>query len=209
MRNFLLPLFVNLLLIGSITLPVTFFVTGARAQSLPNCFLPSDVNCINIDGTVRPGENPQTIRPQDPVSTTRPAELRNETNEKICAQIAAQPGGIQKELDDSIVPCGRAVHQCLEAPRGNEQCEFRHLFVLVNNLVSNFITKIFAPLLVIVLMYIGFLFIKEKAGAKTKAKMLLTRVLVGTFFVLAAWLIVNFILQALGADGGLTKFLGN
>lgn len=206
MRNFLSLLFVNFLLIGSAAIPVTFFVTGVGAQSLPACLLPTDVNCITVDGTVRSGRT----TPQDPRPTqTTPGEVRNETNEKVCAQIAAQPGGIQKELNDSIVPCGRAVHQCLEAPRGNEQCEFRHLFVLVNNLVSNFITKIFAPLLVIVLMYIGFLFIKEKAGAKTKAKMLLMRVLVGTFFVLAAWLIVNFILQALGADGGLTKFLGN
>jgi hypothetical protein len=33
------------------------------------------------------------------------------------------------------------------------------------------------------------------------------KVLIGTFFVLAAWLIVNFILNALGAENGLTKFI--
>ena len=77
------------------------------------------------------------------------------------------------------------------------ECDFSHLFVLVNNMARSFITLVFAPLLTITLMYIGFLFIKDQAAAKTKAKMLLSRLLIGTFFVLGAWLIVNFILSAL------------
>lgn len=130
----------------------------------------------------------------------------------VCKEIAAQEGGIQRELERSIVPCGRAVHQCTPDTGnintlGDDQCEFRHLFVLVNNLVSSFITNIFAPMLVIILMYIGFLFIKEQAAAKAKAKALLLRVIVGTFFVLGAWLVVNFLLSSLGVDSQISSFL--
>ena len=149
-------------------------------------------------------QDPANTDPQDPGETDPIAEANKR---KICEDIIAEVGSIQAEERSSIVPCGRAVHQCEGATPGNEQCEFRHLFILVNNIVSRFITVVFAPLLVIVLTYIGFLFIKDKAGAKTKAKELLMKVLIGTFFVLAAWLIVNFILNALGAEDGLTKFI--
>ena len=64
-------------------------------------------------------------------------------------------------------------------------------------MARNFITVVFAPLLVLILMYIGVLFVKDQAAAKTKAKMLLSRLLIGTFFVLGAWLVVSFILNAL------------
>lgn len=111
------------------------------------------------------------------------------TKPGYCASISID------ELDSSIIPCGRKVHICYAEEDAN--CEFKHLFVLVNNMARNFIMVVFAPLLVIVLMYIGFLFIKDQAQAKVKAKMLLSRLLIGTFFVLGAWLIVNFILNSL------------
>ena len=95
-----------------------------------------------------------------------------------------------------VIPCGTKWHTCNENGK-NAECEFSHLFVLINNMARSFITLVFAPLLTITLMYIGFLFIKDQAAAKTKAKMLLSRLLIGTFFVLGAWLIVNFILSAL------------
>ena len=130
----------------------------------------------------------------------------------ICKEISAQEGGIQKEIEDSIVPCGRPVHQCTVDSQnvnilGDDECEFRHLFVLVNNLVSKFITNVFGPILIIMFVYIGFLFIKEQAAAKAKAKALLLRVLIGTFFVLGAWLIVNFLLSSLGVDSQISSFL--
>lgn len=141
------------------------------------------------------------------------AVVQNPAVSNVCKEIAAQEGGIQRELERSIVPCGRAVHQCTPDNKtninilGDDECEFRHLFVLVNNLVESFITNIFAPMLVIILMYIGFLFIKEQAAAKVKAKALLLRVIVGTFFVLGAWLIVNFLLSSLGVDSQISSFL--
>jgi hypothetical protein len=109
----------------------------------------------------------------------------------------------RSELETSIIPCGRQVHICYSPE--NAQCEFKHLFILVNNMARSFIVVVFAPLLTIVLMYIGFLFIKDQAGAKVKAKALLLRVLIGTFFVLGAWLVVNFILSALNVDTEVKK----
>lgn len=117
-------------------------------------------------------------------------------SKKICAEIEKQEGGLAAEINASIVPCGRVVHQCDE-DQTNNQCEFKHIFILVDNLARNFITVVFAPLIVGILVYIGFLFIKDQASAKVKAKALLLRVLTGTFFVLGAWLIVRFILVSL------------
>ena len=132
--------------------------------------------------------------------------------EERCAQLEADltEEGItlEEELNGSIVPCGRLAHQC-DSNDSNDQCGFDDLFVLVNKMVARFITVVFAPLLTIVLMYIGFLFIKEGAPARVKAKQLLFRVLIGTFFVLGAWLIINFILSALGAESALSQYLNN
>ena len=212
MQKFLLPFFLSLVLIGSPILVSTSLVATVEGQLLPcGPTTPDTSPCLNLDGTTRPATSPgggQQDPPgggqEDPPGGGDPAEANRIKN---CEDIIAEMGSIQAEEEASIVPCGRAVHQCEGATPGNEQCEFKHLFVLVNNLVKNFITKVFAPLLVIVLTYVGFLFIRDKAAAKTKAKELLMKVLIGTFFVLAAWLIVNFILNALGAENGLTKFI--
>jgi hypothetical protein len=132
--------------------------------------------------------------------------------EERCAQLEAdlaeEGSTLEKDLNDSIVPCGRLAHQC-DDDESNDQCKFDDIFTLINRMTTRFITVVFAPLLTIVLMYIGFLFIKEGAPARIKAKQLLFRVLIGTFFVLGAWLIINFILSALGAESALSKYLNN
>lgn len=187
MKNYLVLIFLLLYVI-------TFQTTTAQLlnppSTLPLCDLTlypePGVNCTDTDTEGGNQENPGGGGTQENPRTTQ-----------ICKSILEQEGGVDQELRGSIVPCGRVVHQC-DSDTTNDQCEFNHIFVLVNNLVRNFITVIFAPLLVVVLMYIGFLFIKDQAAAKVKAKALLLRLLIGTFFVLGAWLIVRFILLSLG-----------
>lgn len=172
------------------------FILNAHAQANPSQPLPP------CSPPLAPG-TPCTPRPSviQPIDYTGGAIDENKENNvrqsKICDSIEAQEGGLDAELEGSIVPCGRVAHQCNDGDPSNDQCQFNHLFILVNNLVKSFITVVFAPLVVIMITYIGFLFIKEQAGAKVKAKQLLWRLIVGTFFVLAAWLIVNFIVNVL------------
>jgi len=191
------------------------FISNSYAQALvppplPPCgppLAPTTPCAVVPIGTVQIVGNGGNIDPVsgnggniDPVS----AGGGNVRQSKICDSIKAQEGGVDAELEGSIVPCGRAAHQCDGDP-SNDQCQFSHLFILVNNLVKNFITVVFAPLVVIMITYIGFLFIKEQAGAKAKAKQLLWRLLVGTFFVLAAWLIVNFIVNVLQGNDSIKE----
>ena len=158
---------------------------------LPNTYIAVDVfstgpYIVNAQGTNEP-----------PIDGN--GDNQNQRNKKICKSIEEQEGGLKAELERSIVPCGRAAHQC-DADKNNDECQFEHIFILVNNLTSRFISTVFAPLVVIMLVYIGFLFIKEQAAAKAKAKQLLWRLVVGTFFVLAAWLVVNLIVSTFVAE---------
>jgi len=156
------------------------------------------VECLETNGTIRPGT---PLGGHDDTVDLGGDEDNggNGGNDDVVGEKPTYCSSIDRaELDSSIVPCGRKVHICYDEVNAN--CEFKHLFVLVNNLARSFIFVVFAPLLTITLMYIGFLFIKEQAAAKAKAKALLWRVLVGTFFVLGSWLIVNFVLDALDAS---------
>ena len=169
MKKFIFLFLLNIIFVGTTAIPVDAQIQCTDAQA--------GVECQELDGSIRPVGS----------------EIGDDEGEKpaYCSSIE------QSELESSIVPCGRKVHICYD--EANANCEFKHLFVLVNNLARSFIFVVFAPLLTITLMYIGFLFIKEQAAAKAKAKALLWRVLVGTFFVLGSWLIVNFVLNALEA----------
>jgi hypothetical protein len=56
----------------------------------------------------------------------------------------------------------------------------------------------------------GFLFVvKDQAEARTKAKKILWNIVIGTFFVLGAWLIVNIIVSALVDPSVVDIPLGN
>jgi len=188
MKTFALTIFFTLSFISN-----TYAQTNP-SQPLPPCGPPlaPGTPCTPRPDVIQPIDNTGGVN-VDPVDENKENNVRQS---KICDSIEAQEGGVDAELEGSIVPCGRVAHQCDSDP-SNDQCQFNHLFTLVNNLVKSFITVVFAPLVVIMITYIGFLFIKEQAGAKAKAKELLWRLIVGTFFVLAAWLIVNFIVNVL------------
>ena len=84
-----------------------------------------------------------------------------------------------------IVPCGTDAHK--------DPCTFKDLPILLKNLLNVFIVYIYAPLASLTVMYMGLLFVREQAQAKQKAKKILWNLVIGTFFVLGAWVIVNFV----------------
>lgn len=102
----------------------------------------------------------------------------------LLVPVVTSAANIDANMD--IVPCGHGT---------NDQCGFGDLLTLVNNFIGYFIKFVFAPLVSLTLVYIGFLFIRDKADAKTEAKKLLMRVVIGSFIVLAAWLIVNYVVN--------------
>lgn len=82
-------------------------------------------------------------------------------------------------------------------------CDFNYLMELVNNVIDFLIFVIATPLVAIVICYAGFKMITSggSSEAVTTAKKIMGKVLFGYIAALAAWLVINSILAALGFNG--------
>lgn len=91
-----------------------------------------------------------------------------------------------------LVPCGN---------EPGDMCEFRDLFVLLHNILEFAIFQL-APILVTLMVAVGgFLMLTAAGSAGRFAKGIdfIKNALIGYVIVLASWLIVNTVLQQLGA----------
>lgn len=88
-----------------------------------------------------------------------------------------------------LIPCGQE----------GDTCTFNDLAKLVQAVISFLAFYIAAPLATLAIMYAGFKYLTsmDKPGPREEAKKILQNVLIGFFFVLAAWLIVDTILDVL------------
>ncbi|MEX0869848.1 MAG: pilin [Candidatus Spechtbacterales bacterium] len=104
------------------------------------------------------------------------------------------------EKEYGLVPCGGPMYD----DDGNiigqcPKCEFRHLFVLLHNLVNTIIFTIGPALVAIMILVGGFMILVSKgnAGLLSKGKNIVKWALLGYLIVLFAWVIVNSILMML------------
>jgi len=113
----------------------------------------------------------------------------------ILAFLVVVPGFAfaQNILTDGIVPCGSG---------GKPPCDFAMLIQLVQNLIT-FALIIAAPLAAIMFAYAGFLYLTAagETGKISKAHGIFMTVFWGIVIVLAAWLIVNTIFEAVANKG--------
>ncbi len=91
-----------------------------------------------------------------------------------------------------LVPCGLG----LSTDKGFKACTFCDFFVLIQNIIT-FLLKVFASLATLAVIYIAFLFMFSGGSpAKiTDAKGKLWLVVIGIFWVLGSWLVLNTILN--------------
>lgn len=115
-------------------------------------------------------------------------------------------------LLDKIKP-GQIIPKCntiLNATKGtfDDPCGFSMAITLINNLINFVILTLATPLFVLIIIYVGWLYLSagESSENISKAKTILKNVLIGYIIALAAWLIVHTILSALGFQGD--SFLG-
>ena len=102
--------------------------------------------------------------------------------------------------DYGLIPCdGNA----------GDPCSFEDVVLLVDNVIDFLIFTLAIPIATIIIMYAGWIFLTKGASpdAIKKAKGMMWNVLIGLSIALAAWLIVEFVLEALGCDS-CTQFLG-
>lgn len=86
-----------------------------------------------------------------------------------------------------------------------DKCNVESVFLLINNVIKFFFTDILIPLVVIMLVYVGFGYLTAggDVGKKVKLVGLLKHIILGIVLILSAWLIVKIILTGLGVDAGL------
>jgi hypothetical protein len=89
-------------------------------------------------------------------------------------------------------------------------CGFSDLMLLVNNVIKFLLFNIATPLAGIAICYSGWLYLSSGGSSEnvTKAKKILTNVVIGYVIGLAAWLIVKSIVVAIGLDPSINTFLG-
>ncbi len=106
------------------------------------------------------------------------------------------PMVIYAAYPDRIISCG--------AVDGSQPaCDFNQMMVTINNLIQFLLIYFATPLAAICFAYAGFLYITSAGSAEnvSKAKKILTNVIIGYVIALVAWLIVKTILVSLGFSG--------
>ena len=99
---------------------------------------------------------------------------------------AAPPG-----CNTSLVPCGRT---------GQPACQFCDIFVLIDNVIS-FILTCLAPIVAILVLVIGGLYLLTAGSSPervSKAKSIITSVVIGLVIIFVAWVFLNTFLDAIG-----------
>ena len=90
----------------------------------------------------------------------------------------------------SLVPCGG---------EGNP-CQFCHIFVLINNVIS-FILTCLAPIIAGLMLVIGGLYLLAAGPSPenvSKAKSVITSAVIGLVIIFVAWVFLNTFLAAIG-----------
>ena len=90
-----------------------------------------------------------------------------------------------------LVPCGG---------QGQAACTFCDFFVLINNIIK-FVTVRIVPVVAVLMLVIGgimFFFGGAKPDMLTRAKGVITSVVIGLVIIFCAWVIVNTIITKIG-----------
>ncbi len=87
-------------------------------------------------------------------------------------------------------------------------CDFNYFMALINRLIKFFLFDIATPFLAIIIIYVAYLFLTSGGSNQTeKAKKVLWNVVIGYVIALAAWLIINTIISALGVTTDINTFM--
>jgi hypothetical protein len=98
-----------------------------------------------------------------------------------------------------LVPCGSDV----PGSPANHECGFTDLIVLLQNVIGFVLFYLTIPIATMIILWSGVQLLipgEKQAAALQDAKRRLWKVIVGIFFMLAAWLMVKFLLTTLGVS---------
>lgn len=142
--------------------------------------------------TLPPTQNPQTQTVSVGGGTTGAIVGATTSTPALQTQTA-------KELDTAAILAdkeGNGVVPC------HDTCGFTDVLVLINNVISFLVTKLFIPLVILMIMYTGVTYITAQGnpGKRANVKSMMMHIVVGMIFVLCSWLIVKTVLGILLRD---------
>lgn len=117
------------------------------------------------------------------------------TAEPDPACLTAKSEETADDVKSTIIPC-------------TDKCGLSDVFELINNIISFIITTLLLPVIVLMIMYVGFQYLmaRGKPGQHAKLLSLIKHIVGGLALILCAWLIVRVIMTTLGYSEGLLFF---
>ena len=120
-----------------------------------------------------------------------------------------------KDPDIALMENGGIVPRCnigginMQTGQYNVPCDFNFFIDLINRVIKFLLFVIATPLVAIILMYTGYLYISAggNSGQVEKVKHILFNAVIGYVIALAAWLIVNTIVTSLNIDPSINTFM--
>jgi hypothetical protein len=98
-----------------------------------------------------------------------------------------------------IVPCGRDLNNNGRIDAG-EQCQFCHIFTLINNILG-FILTCLTPIIAGLMLVLGGIYMLTAGPSPermSQAKSIITAVVIGLVIIFLAWVFLNTFLDAIG-----------
>lgn len=119
------------------------------------------------------------------------------------------PSFVFAKTASGLIPCGNVKLNGGIAP--GQECDFNDLIILAQTVINFLIFKIASPLAAVMFAYAGFLYLTNQGNESQvkKAHDIFWYVFIGLVVALAAWLVVNFILEFFLGSGSSYNFLGS
>lgn len=119
------------------------------------------------------------------------------------------PSFVSAKTSSGLIPCGN-VETAAGVPT-TERCDFNDFIQLAQNVIDFLIFKIAAPLAAVMFAYAGFLYLTNQGNESQvkKAHDIFWNVFIGLVVALAAWLVVNFVLEFFLGSGSIYNLLGS
>lgn len=119
------------------------------------------------------------------------------------------PSFVSAKTVSGLIPCGNV--ETNGGIAAGQECDFNDLILLAQNVINFLIFKLAAPLAAVMFAYAGFLYLTN-GGNESKVKQahdIFWYVFLGLVVALAAWLVVNFILEFFLGTGSVYNLLGS
>ena len=99
-----------------------------------------------------------------------------------------------------LVPCGRTIDYPETPWNEREQCQFKHIFILLRNIIDLLLWRIGLMILVLLVIATGVIYYFSMGAPTTmvRVKSLLKSAGVGYLIIFTAWIVINLILAVLG-----------